>query len=57
MIRYRISNSPILDRMFDNDRHTKFLYEKWANCATDAERDVVDREIHEWWSEWKEYQN
>ena len=45
----------LLDRMFDMDKHTVWLYAKRRACQTDTEREAVDQEIHDWWLDWKEY--
>lgn len=46
----------IVDRMFDKDRHTLFLFKKKRECKTEAERDEVEWEIHGWWREWRDTQ-
>lgn len=52
---YEMTMRGLLDRMFDMDKHTVWLYAKRRACQTETEREAVDQEIRDWWYDWKEY--
>lgn len=44
----------IVDRLFERDGHTRFLFKKKRECETQDQKAEVEWEIHAWWREWKE---